>query len=272
MKKIILITGASSGFGLFTAKALIKKGYVVYGAARRIEKMQELVELGGFAIKMDVTDEESVKAGVQQIINEQGQIDVLVNNAGYAVYSFVETADIEQTKRMFDVNVWGLVRVSQAVLPFMREKKSGTIINISSVVGKVSTGFLGFYSATKHAVEAISDATRQEVSRFGIKVAIVEPGAFKTGFDDVVHDELKQVKAGEAYQGILDKFIPAFDKMYKKAPSPEPVVKVIEKIINTKNPKVRYPAGVDAKFGIVAKDVLHDKIFDKLIMKQMKIN
>lgn len=172
---------------------------------------------------------------------------------------------------MFDVNVWGLLRVSQTVLPFMREKKSGKIINISSVVGKISTGFLGFYSATKHAVEAISDATRQEVGRFGIKVAIVEPGAFKTGFDDVVLDELKEVKVGEAYQGILDRFIPAFKKMYEKAPSPEPVVRVIEKIIKQKNPKIRYPAGVDAKFGIIAKDILHDRIFDKLIMKQMNI-
>ena len=271
MSKTILITGASSGFGKLTALDLIKKGYTVYGAARRVEKMDDLVKLGGHAIKMDVTSDESVKSGVGQIIREQGKIDALVNNAGYGSYAFVETANIDQMKRMFEVNVWGMIRVSQAVLPYMREKKTGRIINISSIVGKVSMAFLGFYAASKHAVEALSDATRQEVGRFGIQVSVIEPGVFGTGFDDVVLDEFKEVKPGEAYQSIVDSFIPHFKKMYEKAPTPEPVVKAIINAINSNKPKTRYSVGMDAKGGITLRGLLRDKTFDNLLLGQLKM-
>ncbi len=141
--KTILITGASSGFGKLAAKQLIEKGYVVYGAARRVEQMQELADLGGHAIQMDVTNDESVKQGVAQIVKEQRKIDVLVNNAGYAQYGIMETTELEHAKKQYDVNVFGLVRVSQAVLPHMRKQKSGTIINLSSVAGKVSFPMAG---------------------------------------------------------------------------------------------------------------------------------
>ncbi|MBD0401789.1 oxidoreductase [Flammeovirga sp. EKP202] len=270
-KKVVLITGASSGFGKFTALELIKKGYVVYGAARRIEHMKELETTGGFAIKMDVTSDESVEAGVQQIIKEQGQIDALVNNAGFGSYGFVETTNIDHMKRMFEVNVWGTVRVSQYVLPHMRKQGKGSIVNLSSIVGKVSTAFLGFYAASKHAVEALSDAMRQEVGRFGINVSIIEPGAFSTGFDGVVLDELKLIKAGEAYQPILDSFIPYFKKMYENAPTPEPVVKAIISAIEKSKPKTRYSVGVDAKGGIMMKGMLGDRTFDNIMLGQMKM-
>lgn len=271
MKKIILITGASSGFGKFTAKELIKKGYTVYGAARRVDQMDDLKEMGGHAIKMDVTSDESVKAGVDQIIKEQGRIDALVNNAGYGSYAFVETADIDQMKRMYDVNVWGLVRVSQHVLPYMRENKSGTIVNISSIVGKVSMAFLGFYSSSKHAVEAISDAMRQEVGRFGVQVAIVEPGAFKTEFDDVVLEEMKAIDPGQAYQPMIDSFIPFFKKMYEKAPTPEPVVKAIINAIEAKKPKARKAVGSDAKMAITVKGLIGPRTFDSIMLGQIKL-
>ena len=272
MKKVILVTGASSGFGKFTALELIKKGYTVYGAARRVEQMQELVSAGGHALKMDVTNDDSVESGVNQIIDEQGKIDVLVNNAGYGSYAFIESADIDQMKRMFEVNVWGTVRVSQHVLPHLREQGAGRIVNISSIVGKVSTAFLGFYAASKHAVEALSDAMRQEVGRFGIKVSMVEPGAFSTGFDDKVLEEMKDVQAGEAYQGIVDSFMPFFKDMYSKAPTPEPVVKAIVNAIESNNPKSRYAVGTDAKGGIFMKGLLSDKTFDKVMLGQMKMN
>ncbi len=271
MKKVVLITGASSGFGKFTALELIKKGYIVYGAARRVEQMKELETAGGHAVKMDVTNDESVKAGVDQIVKEQGKIDALVNNAGYGSYAFVETADIDQMKRMFEVNVWGTVRVSQHVLPYMRKQKAGAIVNLSSIVGKVSTAFLGFYAASKHAVEALSDAMRQEVGRFGINVSIIEPGAFSTGFDGVVLDELKQVNAGEAYQPIVDNFIPYFKDMYEKAPTPEPVVKAIINAIEKKKPKTRQAVGMDAKGGITMKGMLGDRTFDSIMLGQMKM-
>lgn len=269
--KTILITGASSGFGKFTALELINRGYTVYGAARRIDQMKDIVEAGGQAIKMDVTNDLSVKTGIEQILKEQGKIDALVNNAGYGSYAFIETADLEQMKRMYEVNVWGLVRVSQHVLPYMRNQESGSIINISSVVGKISTAFLGFYASSKHAVEAISDAMRQEVNRFGINVSIIQPGAFKTGFDDVVLQELRDVKPGETYQPIVNNFIPFFNKMYEKAPSPEPVVKAIIKAIEKRKPKVRQAVGVDAKGGIFIKGLVSDRAFDNIMMGQMKL-
>ncbi len=271
MKKVVLITGASSGFGKFTALELIKKGYEVYGAARRVEQMQELVDKGGHAIQMDVTNDTSVKAGIGQLIDEQGKIDALVNNAGFGSYGFIETTDIDHMKRMYDVNVWGLVRVSQHVLPYMRKQGHGSIVNISSIVGKVSTAFLGFYASSKHAVEAISDALRQEVGRFGINVSIVEPGAFSTGFDDVVLKELEGVNPGEAYQPIVDSFIPFFKNMYAKAPTPEPVVKAIVKAIERRKPKTRQAVGSDAKGGIFMKGLLGDRTFDNIMLGQMKM-
>ncbi|BDD07241.1 oxidoreductase [Aureibacter tunicatorum] len=271
MKKVVLVTGASSGFGKFTALELIKKGYTVYGAARRVNKMQELNEAGGHSIAMDVTNDESVDEGIKQIIKEQGRIDVLVNNAGYGSYSFIETADLEQMKRMYDVNVWGLVRVTQHVLPYMRKEKKGKIINISSIAGKASLAFMGFYSSSKFAVESISDALRQEVGRFGIDVAIIEPGAFSTGFEDTVFNELKEVKVGEAYQPILDNFTPSFKKTYENAPTPEPVVKAIVSAIERKKPKTRYAVGMDAKMGVFMKSLLSDRIFDNMMLSQMNM-
>lgn len=271
MKKIILITGASSGFGKFTALELIKKGYTIYGAARRLNKMQDLVDAGGHAIAMDVTKDDSVAAGVNQIIKEQGKIDVLVNNAGYGAYAFIETANIDQMKRMYEVNVWGLVRVSQYVLPHMRKEQSGRIINISSIAGKTSLAFMGFYSSSKFAVESLSDALRQEVGRFGIDVSIIEPGAFSTGFDDTVVNELKEANVGEVYQPIVDRFIPEFKKTYDNAPTPEPVVEAIKKAIESKKPKTRYPVGMDSKMGVIMKGILSDKTLDHLMLKQMNL-
>lgn len=271
MKKVILITGASSGFGELATKALIAKGHIVYGAARRIERFEGLVKAGGNALQMDVSDDSSVHSGIVQIIKEQGRIDVLVNNAGYGSYDFIETADIEQMKRMFDVNVWGSVRVSQAVLPYMREQGCGRIINISSIVGKISFAFMGFYSASKHALEAISDASRQELGRFGIKVSIIEPGVFRTGFEGVVLDEMKGINVGPAYQPIVDRFVPFFRSMYDKGPGPQPVVNAIIRAIECKRPKTRYRVGIDAKAGIFVKGLLCDRLFDKMMLTQMKM-
>lgn len=270
--KTILITGASSGFGKFTALELIKKGYTVYGGARRVNEMQELVDAGGHAIKMDVTDDASVAEGINQIISEQGRIDVLVNNAGYGSYAFIETADIDQMKRMYEVNVWGLVRTTQHVLPQMRKQKQGKIINISSIAGKASLAFMGFYSSSKFAVESISDALRQEVGRFGIDVSIIEPGAFSTGFDDTVIKELEGVDVGETYQPIVNSFTPAFKDIYDKAPTPEPVVEAIVSAIESKNPKTRYPVGSDAKMGVIMTKLIGDRTMDKLMLKQMKMD
>lgn len=271
MKKVILISGGSSGFGKMAALELIKSGHIVYGAARRIEQMQELIDAGGHAIKLDVTSDESVKSGVELVLKEQGRIDALINNAGYGCYDFVETADIAQMKQMYEVNIWGLVRLTQAVLPYMRMQKKGSIINISSLVGKLSMGVFGFYSSTKHAVEAISDALRQEVCKFGIDVTVIEPGVFRTGFESVVEKEMESINAGKVYFKSLENFICFFKNMYDKGATPEPVVEAIVHALISKKPKTRYKVGSDAKALIFMRKLLSDRAYDKIILKRLKI-
>lgn len=159
-----------------TAEALLAQGYTVYHAARRLDQMDDLKAKGAHPLRMDVVDDASVQAGVKRIIDEQGRIDVLINNAGYAVYGMIESVDLELARRQFEVNVFGVARLTRTLLPHMRRQTSGHIINISSVVGKVSGSVLGWYAASKHSVEAISDALRVEVESFGIRVAMIEPG------------------------------------------------------------------------------------------------
>ncbi|MCL4113180.1 UNVERIFIED_CONTAM: hypothetical protein GTU68_051197 [Idotea baltica] len=180
MGKVILVTGASSGIGKATALKLIKEGHTVYGAARRLNKMKELETAGGHAVALDVMDHERVKEVVKQILDQEGRIDVLVNNAGYALWGPVEEVGYEAAKRQFEVNIFGLAEVTKAVLPGMRAQKSGRIINVSSVGGKIYSPLGAWYHATKHALEGWSDCLRLELKQFGIDVVIIQPGAIAT--------------------------------------------------------------------------------------------
>jgi short-subunit dehydrogenase len=189
-KQVIFITGASSGMGKDAALQLIKEGHIVYGAARRVQQMEDLTKAGGHALPLDVTDENSVKKAVDTIIKNEGRIDVLVNNAGYAVYGAVEDTTLDDARRQYEVNIFGLAAVTKAVLPHMREQHSGKIINISSMGGKMYTPMGAWYHSTKHALEGWSDCLRLELKPFGIDVVIVEPGIIKTEFADVMHQPL----------------------------------------------------------------------------------
>ena len=180
MNKVILITGASSGIGKETAKKLISEGHTVYVSARRVDKMDDLVQIGARSIKMDITIDEDIKNAVETVLKEKGRIDVLVNNAGYAIYGAMEDTSIEDARRQFEVNLFGLARITQLVLPSMRNEKSGTIINMSSMGGKIYIPFGSWYHGTKHALEGWSDCMRTELKDFGIKVVIIEPGGIKT--------------------------------------------------------------------------------------------
>lgn len=166
MKKVVLITGASSGIGKETAKLLIKDGYIVYGAARRLDKMNDLKELGVTLLEMDVTNDNSMVRGIQKIIETEHRIDVLVNNAGYGSFGALEDVPISEAKYQFDVNIFGLARLTQLTLPHMRKQQSGKIVNISSMGGKFGEPHGAWYHATKFAVEGLSDSLRMELTQF----------------------------------------------------------------------------------------------------------
>jgi NAD(P)-dependent dehydrogenase (short-subunit alcohol dehydrogenase family) len=178
--QVALVTGGSSGIGECTVLELLDAGYVVYTAARRVERMQPLADAGAHVFAMDVTDDASMVAGIERIIDEQGRIDVLVNNAGYGSYGAVEDVPIEEARRQFEVNVFGLARLIQLATPHMRAQRSGRIINISSIGGKFYEPFGGWYHATKFAVEGLSDSLRLELKPFGVDVVIIEPGPIIT--------------------------------------------------------------------------------------------
>ncbi len=271
MEKVILLTGASAGFGKLAVKELLKQGHKVYAGARRLEKMRDIESLGAKIYKMDVTVDEDVNALVSDIIKCEGKIDVLINNAGYGSYGMIEAVSIETAQQQFNANVFGLARVTKAVLPHMRKARSGTIINMSSVVGKVPFPMIGWYGASKHAVESLSDTLRAELKGFGIKVAIIEPGAMNTEFLEVSLEKIQKVDHPAEYKENVANFIDAFKKQYSAAPGPEKVVKAILKASNAKNPRARYSVGSDCKLAKFGHALFPTKILDNITRITFKI-
>jgi short-subunit dehydrogenase len=270
--QIIFITGASSGMGKVTAIQLAKEGHTVYGAARRVEKMTELVEAGGHAIAMDITKADQVKAAVDQIIAEQGRIDVLVNNAGFGLYGAVEETSIDEARYQFEVNIFGLAQVTQLVLPHMRQQKAGKIINISSMGGKMYTPLGAWYHGTKHALEGWSDSLRLELKQFGIDVVIIEPGVIETEFGNVMADPMLERSGSGPYADLTKAVYKAYTDNYKPgAGSPATVISnTISKAIKSRRPKTRYVVGKMAKPMIWMRKYLGDRIFDAALMMQAK--
>jgi short-subunit dehydrogenase len=271
-KKVILITGASSGMGKITAEMLAKEGHIVYGAARRVEKMEELRRRGGFPLQMDVTREDTVVAAVNRIIEEQDRIDVLINNAGFGLYGSVEDTKIEDARYQFEVNIFGLARLTQLVTPQMRKQQAGTIINISSMGGKIYTPLGAWYHATKHALEGFSDCLRLELQQFGIRVVIVEPGIIQTEFGDIMLEPMLKRSEGGAYEGLARKVAKATDSSYADGAGspPELIASTISRAINSPCPKTRYLVGKLAKPLVFARSWLGDRLFDKAVMSQVK--
>ncbi len=267
--KVALITGASSGIGRETAIAFQKKGYIVYAAARRIERMKDLQGMGIQTISLDVTLDESMVACINQILSKEGRIDVLVNNAGYGSFGAVESVPMEEARRQIDVNLFGLARMVQLVLPSMREKKYGKIINISSMGGKVWTKYGSWYHATKFAVEGFSDCLRLEVAQFGIDVCVIEPGIIKTDWGQIAADNLVNTTINSAYHKDAKKTADNMMKYYGGNKPTEPVIiaKTIVKAAMKKHPKTRYLVGFLAKPMVFLKWIISDRMFDRVVQR-----
>lgn len=265
MRKVILVTGASSGIGKAIAKNLIEKGYMVYGGARSVEKMDDLVALGGRSIYLDVTDKLSVKHCIDTIVDEQNRIDVLVNNAGYGSYGSLENVPIEEAKKEMDVNVFGLAQVTQMTLPVMRHQKSGKIINISSIAGKITSPLGSWYFAGKHAVEGLSDSLRQEVKQFGIDVVIIEPGGVKSQWASIAKNHLLETTQHTPYENLAEKVMNYFPFIEEKNSDPEVIADLVYKAVKSKKPKTRYVGGYLAKPLLFARKILSDKLFDAAV-------
>ena len=247
-QKVVLITGASSGIGFDTAVMLAKQGHRVYGAARRMDKMLPLKDLGVTPIQMDVTDETSMQAGVNAVLAIEKRIDVLVNNAGYGYLGAVETVTMEEARRQVEVNVFGLARLTQLVLPHMREQGSGRIVNIASIAGKMALSFGTWYNVSKYAVEAFSDALRMEVKPFGIDVVIIEPGGIKTDWGLIAADHLEASAKGTVYEETATNEAKALRYTYhgNLLSNPSVVAKAISKAVNRRHPRARFRTGMGA--------------------------
>ena len=271
MKKVILITGASSGMGKETAKRLIKQGHSVYTVARRIDLMKDLEQLGGHPLQMDVTNETAIQTVLETIIQKEGKIDVLWNNAGFGLYGSVEDVPMEEARRQFEVNIFGLATLTQKVIPFMRKANRGTIINTSSMGGKMYTPMGAWYHASKHALEGFSDCLRLELKEFNINVVILEPGIIETEFGEVMLDNITKYSGKTIYSGITNKLVAATKAMYANGGGSKPAIiaETISKIVQSDKPKTRYRVGKWAKPMVWMRIFLGDRIFDKVVMSQV---
>lgn len=267
--QVALITGASSGIGEATAVELARRGFVVYGAARRVDRMAALAGRGVQVIEMDVTDDASMTSGVEQVLREQGRIDVLVNNAGYGSYGALEDVPLEEARRQFEVNVFGLARLTQLVLPHLRAQRSGRIVNVSSIGGKMYEPLGAWYHATKFAVEGLSDSLRVELEPHGVHVIVIEPGAIRTEWGGISAESALTRSGDTAYSAQAQ----ALARIYGVADrpgvgaDPRVVAAAIGKAVTARRPRTRYAVPTSAKAILLARRLLSDRAFDAVITR-----
>jgi NAD(P)-dependent dehydrogenase (short-subunit alcohol dehydrogenase family) len=269
-KKVALVTGASSGIGEATARLLSAAGYVVYGAARRLDRMQALGEAGIQLLSMDVSQDESMVAGITAIMEREGRLDVLVNNAGYGSYGALEDVPMTEARYQFEVNVFGLARLVQLVVPHMRQQGSGRIINVSSVGGRFGEPHGSWYHATKFAVEGLSDSLRMELKQFNIDVVVIQPGAIKTEWNQIARENLLHVSGDTAYGPLVHRHARMLATADQRGSEPEVTAQTIVRAAVAKHPKTRYAAGGGAGVLLLVRKLLTDRQFDALMLSQMK--
>ena len=277
MKKVAVVTGASAGIGEATVKRLIEQGYTTYAASRRLERMANLEKLGAILLPLDLTDDSSIVQAAKRIRTEQGRIDVLVNNAGYGSYGAVEDVSLDEARRQFEVNVFGLARLVQLVTPLMRQRGAGKILNVSSIGGKGWEPLGAWYHATKFAVEGFSDCLRMELKPFGIEVIVIEPGAIRTEWGQIALDTLQQASSHTVYGPQAEEKRALFLAAAGSASDPDVVAREIVKAIKAKRPKTRYVVGAHAKPLVFMSTFMPDRFNDwlmgaitKTLLKQQK--
>jgi len=274
--KAVLITGCSTGIGRATAERLASGGFTVYATARKLEAVADLEAKGCRTLALDVTDDESMQAAVTTVEEAEGAVGVLVNNAGYSQSGAVESIDIDEVRAQFETNVFGLVRMSQLVLPGMRAQGYGRVVNVGSMGGKLTFPGGGIYHATKYAVEAISDAMRFEVSSFGVQVVLIQPGLIKTEFASAAVGALNRGTADDGPYGQFNQEVAATTVGGYEGPAaklgggPDTVAKAIEKAVTATRPKARYPVTPSARLLMGQRALMPDRAWDAFVGTQFR--
>jgi len=265
MNKVAVVTGASAGIGEATVKRLIEQGYTTYAAARRLDRMANLEKLRAILLPLDLTDDSSIVQAAERIRTEQGRIDVLVNNAGYGSYGAVEDVPLDEARRQFEVNVFGLARLVQLLTPLMRQQQSGKILNVSSIGGKGWEPLGAWYHATKFAVEGFSDCLRMELKPFGIDVIVIEPGGIRTEWGQIALDTLQRASGHTVYRPQAEEKRALFLAAAGSASDPDVVAREIIRAVQASRPKTRYAVGSFAKSSVFMSTFLPDRFNDGMM-------
>ena len=277
-QKTVLITGAANGIGKATAIAFVERGYITYATDKDTTNMKDLEKLGCRIRYIDVTIDSIMTSRIRGIEAETGGIDILVNNAGYGQNGVLEELSIDQIRKQFEVNVFGLIRMTQLVLPKMRERKSGRIINIGSVGGEFTTPGASAYHASKYALESFTDGMRGELRQFGIEVVLIKPGGVYTNFMNTANKLYPEPMADGTYNEMREKFIKQSNAMFDPKNrtygilTPEKVASVILKSAEKQKPKTRYRIGALAKITPKIRSLKSDRGFDKFMLRQFKVS
>jgi NAD(P)-dependent dehydrogenase (short-subunit alcohol dehydrogenase family) len=267
-QRSVLITGASSGIGFATAHQLLDRGWRVFAAARRLDAMEALRSRGAEVLPLDLADQESRVQLADVISCRVGALDALVNNAGYGETGPVETMPIERARAMFEVNVFGLIALTQLLLPSMRERRRGRIVNLSSIAGRFVTPGAGWYGASKHALEGISDALRLELHSFGLQVVLVEPGLIRTGFEAVSASSLQQQVDDPVWSAMMRRVAAGWAEGFRRGSSPELVARTIVSALETSSPKPRYRCGSESE-ALLLQRFIPTQLWDALVRQRM---
>ena len=279
-KKIAVVTGSSSGIGFETSLLLARNGFYTYATIRSLDKSSKLVDISNEednnlsldVLQLDVTDDKSVKDAINIIADKQGRIDLVVNNAGYGSTGAVEDFSIDEIKAQFDTNFFGAIRVIQSVLPLMRKQRTGIIVNISSIGGRIAFPFSPSYASTKFALEGLSEALQYEVDQFGIKVILIEPGIIKTNFLDNIKRAKRATDPNSPYNELLQRRIERLKILFENGTAPEEVAKVILKAVTSDNNEkldLRYVVGSDANSLLEKRKSMSEREFSKFMSQNV---